>query len=45
MPVPADAAEAVIAGAEEIVRLAPAREDARARRTARKAKARRHRQE
>jgi DDE_Tnp_1-associated len=45
MPVMADAAEAVVAGAEEIVRLAAAREQARQRRGARKAGAQRRRQE
>jgi len=44
MPVPADAAEAVIAGAEEIVRRAAEREEARQRRRARKEQARRGRQ-
>ena len=45
MPVVPDAAESAIAEAEEIVRLAAVREDARARRTARKAEAARCRQE
>jgi predicted transposase YbfD/YdcC len=45
MPVPADAAEAVIAEAEETVRLAAAREEARQRRRDRKGQARRRRQE
>jgi predicted transposase YbfD/YdcC len=44
MPVSADAAEAVIAEAEEVVRLAVAREEARQRRRARKAEAQRRRQ-
>ena len=45
MPVVPDAAGSAIAEAEEIVRLAAVREDARARRTARKAQAARRRQE
>jgi predicted transposase YbfD/YdcC len=45
MPAPADASEAVIAGAEEIVRRAAGREEARCRRRAREERARRHRQE
>ena len=45
MPVPADAAGAVIAEAEETVRLAAAREEARQRRRARNGQARRRRQE
>jgi predicted transposase YbfD/YdcC len=42
MPVPADAAESVIAEAEAVVRLAAVREEARQRRRARKEQARRH---
>jgi len=45
MPVMADAAESVIAEAEEVVRLAAAREGARQRRQARRAEAQRQRQE
>ncbi len=45
MPVLPDAAESAVAEAEEIVRLAAVREEARARRTARKAEAARRRQE
>jgi len=44
MPLPADAAEAVITEAEEAVRLAAAREEARQRRRSRQAEARRQRQ-
>jgi predicted transposase YbfD/YdcC len=44
MPVPADAAEAVIAEAEEVLSLAAGREEARQRRRDRKEKARRERQ-
>ena len=44
MPVPAEAAEAVIAGAEEIVRRAAGREEARQRRRGRKEQERRRRQ-
>ena len=45
MPLPAGAAETVVAEAEEVIRLAAAREDARQRRRARQAEARRQRQE
>jgi hypothetical protein len=45
MPVVADAAEAVIAEAEEVIRLAAARQEARQRRRALQAEARRQRQE
>ncbi|HEX7162012.1 MAG TPA: ISAs1 family transposase [Trebonia sp.] len=45
MPLPADAAEAVIAEAEEVIRLAAARQEARQRRHGRQAEARRRRQE
>jgi predicted transposase YbfD/YdcC len=44
-PLPADAAEAVIAEAEEVIRLAAARQEARRRRHGRQAEARRLRQE